>query len=162
MTVTNVVKDPEALTMTITCEFDAPVERVWQLWDDPRQLERWWGPPGYPATFVDHELREGADVSYFMTGPDGDKGHAWWRIVAVAPPHSLEFDDGFSDSSGAPNTEMPTVRVRVALGERAGGTRMTVETTFDSVESMERLLEMGMDEGMRLAAGQMDDILRAA
>ena len=50
MTVTNVHKDPEALTMTITAEFDAPVERVWQLWADPRQLERWWGPPTYPAT----------------------------------------------------------------------------------------------------------------
>ena len=50
MTVTAVRKDPEALTMTLDAEFDASPERVWQLWADPRQLERWWGPPTYPAT----------------------------------------------------------------------------------------------------------------
>ena len=44
MTVKSVEKDTERLTMTITAEFDAPVERVWQLWDDPRRLEQWWGP----------------------------------------------------------------------------------------------------------------------
>ncbi|MEJ7695518.1 MAG: SRPBCC domain-containing protein [Candidatus Limnocylindrales bacterium] len=47
MTVTAVRKDPEDLTLTITAQFDASPERVWQLWADPRQLERWWGPPTY-------------------------------------------------------------------------------------------------------------------
>jgi hypothetical protein len=50
MTVMAVQKDPQNLTMTLTAEFDAPPMRVWQLWSDPRQLERWWGPPTYPAT----------------------------------------------------------------------------------------------------------------
>ena len=45
MTVTAVRKDPETLTMTLTAEFDATPERVWELWADPRKLERWWGPP---------------------------------------------------------------------------------------------------------------------
>ena len=54
MTVTNILKDAESLTMTINATFDAPVERVWQVWNDPRQLERWWGPPEYPATFERH------------------------------------------------------------------------------------------------------------
>ena len=80
MTVTSVHKDPEALTMTITAEFDAPVEQVWQMWADPRQLERWWGPPTYPATVVDHDLTPGGRVTYFMTGPEGDKP----RLVAGA------------------------------------------------------------------------------
>ena len=53
MTVTAVRKDPDALTMTLTAEFEASPERVWDLWADPRQLERWWGPPTYPATFTD-------------------------------------------------------------------------------------------------------------
>ena len=56
MPVTDVNKDLDALTMTITAEFDAGAERVWEMWSDPRQLERWWGPPSYPATFVDHDL----------------------------------------------------------------------------------------------------------
>jgi uncharacterized protein YndB with AHSA1/START domain len=56
MSVTSVHKDPENMTMTIAAEFDAPIGRVWQLWANPRQLERWWGPPTYPATVVDHDL----------------------------------------------------------------------------------------------------------
>ena len=57
MAVTDVHKDPTELTMTIASEWDAPIARVWQLWADPRKLERWWGPPTYPATVVEHELR---------------------------------------------------------------------------------------------------------
>ena len=79
MTVTNVHKDPDALTMAITVELDATVERAWQLWADPRQLERWWGPPGYPATFVDHDLVGGGRVTYFMTSPEGESTTAGGR-----------------------------------------------------------------------------------
>lgn len=79
MTVTDVHKDPEALTMTITAEFEAPPERVWELWADPKQLEQWWGPPTYPAT--GHELTPGGKVEYHMTGPEGDQPHGYWEVV---------------------------------------------------------------------------------
>ena len=59
MPVTDVNKDLDALTMTITAEFDAGAERIWEMWSDPRQLERWWGPPSFPATFVEHDLSPG-------------------------------------------------------------------------------------------------------
>ena len=73
MTVTAVRKDPQSRTMTLEAEFDASPERVWQLWADPRQLERWWGPPTYPATVDAHDLRPGGRVEYHMTGPEGDQ-----------------------------------------------------------------------------------------
>ena len=85
MTVTAVRKDPKALTLTIAAEFDALPERVWQLWADPRQLERWWGPPTYPATFTSHDLVPGSRVEYHMTGPEGDQPHGYWDIVEVDP-----------------------------------------------------------------------------
>jgi uncharacterized protein YndB with AHSA1/START domain len=161
MTVTAVHKDPKALTMTITTELDAPVARAWQLWDDPRQLERWWGPPTYPATFVDHDLSPGGTVTYFMTGPEGDQPHGWWRVLAVDAPNHLEFEDGFADGNGAPDPAMPVMVMRVDLHDRpGGGTRMTIETAFASVDDMEKILSMGMEEGMSAALGQMDDVLR--
>ena len=161
MTVKDVKKDPATLSMVVTAEFDAPVERVWQLWADPRQLERWWGPPGYPATFVDHDLAPGGVMNYFMTSPEGDKHHAWWRVTTVDAPRSIELVDGFGDAAD-PNTDMPTTDMRVVLSDRAGGgTDMVMTSTFPSLEAMERLLEMGMDEGLRAAMSQMDDILAA-
>jgi uncharacterized protein YndB with AHSA1/START domain len=161
MTVTSIAKDPAALTMTVTSEFDAPIDRVWSLWEDPRQLERWWGPPGYPATVDDHDLSVGGWVKYHMTGPDGEQPRGWWRILAVDAPRRLEFEDGFADEAGDPNPESPPVTMRVTLDERPdGGTRMVVETTFPSAEDMERLITMGMEEGISLSIGQIDDLLR--
>jgi uncharacterized protein YndB with AHSA1/START domain len=160
VTVTSVEKDAELLTMTIAVDLDVPVSRAWELWSDPRQLERWWGPPTYPATFVDHDLSIGATCTYFMTGPEGDQPHGWWRVVAVDPPRSLEIEDGFADGDGAPNPDLPVMVMRLDLADRDGsGTTMTLVTTFASVADMERILEMGMEEGIRAAIGQMDAIV---
>jgi uncharacterized protein YndB with AHSA1/START domain len=162
MTVTSVHKDPEALTMTISAQFDAPIGTVWRLWENPRLLERWWGPPTYPATFVDHDLTPGGTVTYFMTGPDGDKPRGWWRVIAVEPPRHLEFEDGFADDAGNPNPEMPTMTIRVSLSEGPdGSTGMAIETAFPSLQAMEQLLAMGMEEGMAAAIGQIDALLRS-
>ena len=89
MTVTAVRKDPQTLTMTLEAEFEAPPERVWQLWADPRQLERWWGPPTYPATVTTHDLTPGGRVEYHMTGPEGDQPHGYWEVVEADAPHRL-------------------------------------------------------------------------
>jgi uncharacterized protein YndB with AHSA1/START domain len=162
MSVTSVVKDREAKTMTLTAEFDAPVERVWGVWADPRKLERWWGPPTYPATFEQHDLTPGGSVTYFMTGPEGDRPRGWWKVIAVDPPHSLEFEDGFSDESGRPQPDMPVMTMRVSIDEQPDGrTRMTIETTFPSLEAMDQLTAMGMEEGITAAVGQIDELLRA-
>jgi len=160
MTVTAVRKDTHALSLTLDAEFDASAERVWQLWSDPRQLERWWGPPTYPATFTRHELRPGGRVEYHMTGPDGDQPHGYWEVEEVDPPHSLAVRDGFANEDGSPNPEMPTNEFRVTIEElRPGRTRMSIVSTFPSTEAMEQLLAMGMEDGLTQAVGQIDAIL---
>ncbi|MEV5550892.1 SRPBCC domain-containing protein [Streptomyces sp. NPDC052309] len=161
MSVTSLDKDVDNLTLTLIADFAAPVEKVWQLWADPRQLERWWGPPTFPATVERHELTPGGDVTYFMTGPEGEKHRGWWRVTSVDAPTSLEFTDGFADQDGAPSADMPTTTTRVRLTERDGGTRMEIRSVFDSLEQMEQLTKMGMEEGLREAVGQMDALLVA-
>ncbi|MDQ0848894.1 uncharacterized protein YndB with AHSA1/START domain [Arthrobacter sp. B3I9] len=159
MTVISSTKNPEALSFTLIAEFDAGVERVWQVWEDPRQLERWWGPPSWPATFEKHELTPGGEASYFMTGPDGEKARGWWRITAVQAPSHLEFDDGFADDDGAPVEAMGTTHATVTLEAIGDRTRMTILSTFESEEQLNQMVEMGMEEGMKEAAGQIDALL---
>jgi uncharacterized protein YndB with AHSA1/START domain len=159
MTVTSVDTDVDNLTLTLIADFSAPAEQVWQLWADPRLLERWWGPPTYPATVEKHDLTPGGEVTYFMTGPEGDKSHGYWRVSAVEPPRSLEIVDGFAKEDGTPNPDMPTTTMRMELSEHGGGTRMVVRSVFDSREQMEQMVNMGMAEGIREAAGQMDALL---
>ena len=134
---------------------------MWQLWADPRQLERWWGPPTYPATVVDHDLVAGGTVNYFMTGPEGDKSHGYWRVIAVDAPHLLEVQDGFADDTGAPNPDLPTTTMRVVLSEEGGVTQVVTTSTFPSREAMEQLVNMGMEDGLRAAMAQMDEIVVA-
>ena len=160
MTVTAVRKDPEALTLTLDAEFDASPERVWQLWADPRQLERWWGPPTYPATFTRHDLSIGSRVEYHMTGPGGDQPKGYWDIVEVAPPHRLVFIDGFANEDGTPNADMPGNTALVTIQKtEAGRTRMSIQSTYPSTAAMEQNLAMGMEQGLTEAVGQIDAIL---
>jgi uncharacterized protein YndB with AHSA1/START domain len=161
MSITSVDKDLDNLSITLTAEFEAPVEDVWQLWADPRKLERWWGPPTYPATVEQHDLRPGGTVTYYMTSPDGEKYHGWWRVTAVNPPTSLEFNDGFADPDGNPVPDMPVSTVRMQLAPRAGGTRMELRSAFEDREQMEKVLAMGVLEGMQESIGQMDALLVA-
>jgi uncharacterized protein YndB with AHSA1/START domain len=159
MTITSVETDYDNLTIALIAEFDAPLEQVWTLWSDPRKLERWWGPPSYPATVENHDLTPGGEVTYFMSGPDGESSRGMWRVTAVGPPTSLEFTDAFADASWAPITDMPVSRVRVRLTERDGGTRMEIRYTLESREDLEKLLGTGVVEGLRGAVGQIDELL---
>ncbi len=59
MPVTAVTRDPETLTMTVIADFAADLRRLWQVYVDPRQLERFWGPPEYPSTFTHHDAAPG-------------------------------------------------------------------------------------------------------
>lgn len=161
MTVVDTIKDADALTLTIVSEFTAPVDRVWQVWADPRQLERWWGPPTWPATVTDHDLVVGGRVAYSMTGPDGEKAHGLWQIRVVEPPHTLEYEDRFADDAGEPDDSMPVTVGRVELAAAGTGTRMSITTTFASVEAMEQMITMGMLEGMTLALSQIEGVLTA-
>jgi len=159
MTVTSTRKDVEALTLGFVTEFEAPIERVWDLFQDPRKLERWWGPPGWPATFTQYDFVPGGDASYYMTGPDGTRAAGWWQITAIDAPQRLEFDDGFADEEGKRVEEMGAAHGVVTLEGIGAVTRMTITTYFESREQFDKMAEMGMEEGMREALGQIDAIL---
>ena len=152
-------KDADNLTMTVVAEFDATVERVWQIWSDPRQLERWWGPPTWPATFESHDFVPGGKASYYMTGPEGEKAAGWWLFTDISAPTTLSFDDGFADDSGNPSSTLPVTHATATLDDLDGKTRMTIRSRFDSLEQLEQLVEMGMEEGMASALGQIDAIV---
>lgn len=160
MTVTAVEKDFDALTMTVTAEFDAVAERVWQLYADPRKLEQWWGPPTYPATFVQHDLAPGAVCTYYMTGPDGNRSHGWWKVIDVQAPRAFRVQDGFGESPDHAPEGMPMMTMSVSLHDLDDGrTRVVIVSEFASVEQLQQLLEMGVEEGLKAAMGQMDGVL---
>lgn len=159
MPVTSVTKDPDQLTMTVVAEFPVPRQRLWDAFADPRQLEKFWGPVEWPATFTRHDMAVGGRSNYHMTGPDGEKSGGYWKFVAVDAPRSFEVIDGFVGDDGEPNNEMPNMRMVYTFEDIEGGSRMVGVTHFNSLEQLEQLLGMGMEEGMVSAMSQMDDVI---
>ena len=111
MPVTSVASDANALTLTVVGDYPVPVERLWAAYADPRQLERFWGPDTWPATFTRHDMEVGGRSEYYMTGPDGSTPRGWWRFVAVEPVRRIEVEDGFAHDDGTPNDAMPSMRM---------------------------------------------------
>ena len=162
MTVIDVQKDADALTMTMTVELDTTVERAWQLWADPRQFERWWGPPGYPPTVVDYDLRAGGRIAFFTTGPEGEREDSTWEVVAADPPRHLELRDADVDDDGRPSDGNAMTAMLTTITEGTGGSAvMVVRIHFDSRVGMEQVLAIGVEEGMRMVFSQIDEVLSA-
>ncbi|MGQ0573070.1 MAG: SRPBCC family protein [Pseudonocardia sp.] len=159
MPVTDVRHDLDTRTLTIVADFAAPVERIWQVYADPRQLEKVWGPPTYPATVVDHDLRPGGRVTYFMTGPEGDKHAGYWLVTDVDEPTGFAFEDGFAAPDFTPNPSMPVSRNVFTFAPHDGGTRATYVSSYETAEALQQVLDMGVVEGASAAIGQIDDLV---
>ncbi len=159
MPITSMTKDPDALTMTVVADFDAPLRRLWDAYVDPRMIERFWGPPTWPATFIRHDASPGGRSHYFMTGPDGETNHGYWEWTAVDEMRSFEVLDGFAHADGAPDADIPSMRIRFTFEETPTGSRSVTTTHFGSVDELEQLLTMGMEEGLSAAMGQIDAVL---
>lgn len=159
MPVTSVDTDVDTLTMTVVADFTVPARRVWEAYSDPRQLEKFWGPPGWPATFPRHDMVPGGMSRYYMTGPDGERMNGLWEIVRVEAPRCLEVRDRFVGEDGMADDSMPTMKVVLNFEDTDAGSQLVVTTSFNSLSDMEQLVEMGMDEGLRTAMAQIDQVL---
>ncbi|EYT57703.1 MULTISPECIES: SRPBCC family protein [Microbacterium] len=160
MPVTDVTTDAENLTMTVVADFAAPIERVWSAYSDPRQLERFWGPPGWPATFTAWDHTVGGRALYSMSGPRGEKSSGAWEFVSIDAPNSFEVIDSFVDESGKPLDGFPAQRMSFVFEPTAEGTRMVTTSHFDSVDALEQVVEMGQVEGLKMAMAQLDTVLQ--
>jgi uncharacterized protein YndB with AHSA1/START domain len=159
MPITDVISNAQDLTLTVIAEYPVSLTRLWDAYADPRQLERFWGPKEWPATFTRHDMAIGGYSHYHMTGPDGTQSRGWFRFLDVKPYESFEVEDGFADEHGVANTSLPTMRMIFAFEATATGSRFRSTTFFASLESMEQLVQMGMMEGMKSAMSQIDDVV---
>ena len=154
MPITSVTSDANALTLTVVGDYPVPQKRLWDAFADPRQLERFWGPPTWPATFTRHDMKVGGRAEYFLTGPKGEKWSGSWKFTAVNPISSFEAHDG---EDNAEDENMPS-SMKFAFEATPTGSRMTVVTQFSSIEAMEQVA-VGMEEGLRAAMPQLDAVL---
>ena len=154
MPLTSVTRDAAQLTLTVVGDYPVPQQRLWDAFADPRQLERFWGPPTWPATFTRHDLKVGGRAEYFLSGENGEKWIGSWTFTAVTPISSFEAHDG---EDNAEDEDMPA-SMKFTFDATPTGSRITIVTRFSSVEAMEQTTP-GMEEGLRAAMPQLDAVL---
>ena len=154
MPITSVTKDAEKLTLTVVADYPVSQQRLWDAWADPRQLERFWGPPFAPSTFTHHDFKVGGRAEYFLSGPNGEKWSGSWTFTAVNPISSFAALDG---DDNADDENLPA-SMTFAFDVTPTGSRMTIVTRFSSIEAMEATIP-GMEQGLRAALPQLDALL---
>ncbi|RSN18103.1 SRPBCC domain-containing protein [Streptomyces sp. WAC 05977] len=154
MPITSVTKEPEKLSLTVVADFPVPRKRLWKAWEDPRQLERFWGPPFAPATFTHHDFRAGGRAEYHLSGPNGEKWPNSWKFTEVSPIDFFEAEDGDDNDENMPTS------MTFTFESTPTGSRLIHVTRFSSVEAMEKTIP-GMEEGFRAAMPQLDALLEA-
>jgi uncharacterized protein YndB with AHSA1/START domain len=148
-------------TLVTTRVFDAPPDRVFKAWTDPKQLARWFPPEGLTAPVCELDVRVGGAIRIDMKGPEGEpfngqlfRGRGVYR--EVVPNKRLAFT--FQPEMGE-GQAIPTVLMTVDFEDQAGKTKLTIRQTLDTVAQYEEMVKQGMAEGLAESLGKLAGVL---
>ncbi|MGQ0540356.1 MAG: SRPBCC domain-containing protein [Blastocatellia bacterium] len=152
-------KDTE---LVITREFDAPRDLVWQVWTEPKHIEKWFGPEGFNTRVKSMDFRQGGKWEYVMIGPDGAEypfGGVYLEIEPIEKVVSTnEFGEEYTERN--PDISMPKIMSVTTLFEDHGTTtRVVIKTTHATAEDRKKHEEMGVVAGWNSSFDKMDDYL---
>jgi uncharacterized protein YndB with AHSA1/START domain len=155
-----VVKDLANRKITVTRHLEADVETVWSMWTKPELLDTWWAPRPWRAETKTHDFKPGGKWIYFMVGPDGERHGALVEYTKIDKLKSFEGTDAFADEKGNKNTDLPQTTWKVEFRKTTEGTKITATITASAQGAIEKMLEMGFEQGFTMALDQLDEILQ--
>jgi uncharacterized protein YndB with AHSA1/START domain len=156
-----VVKDLENKRIVVSRQFESDVETVWEMWTRPDLIDTWWAPKPWRAETKSQDFKPGGKWIYAMIGPEGERHWSSVEYTKVNEMKSFEGIDAFSDENGNKTVDLPQTKWKVEFQETPGGTRVTATLTADDKETLEKLLEMGFEQGFVMALSNLDEYLKA-
>lgn len=157
--------DHETGKLTVTREFSAPIEKVWEAWTNPEIYAQWWGPRGWSTTVKHMEVKPGGYVLYGMKCEDEAQGdwfgkESWGKSVyeTVDPPKELTYVDYFCDDQGIEDETMPITPVIVRFEANGDTTKIVSISTFAKPEDLKTVLDMGMQEGLTQTWDRLEEL----
>lgn len=135
------------------------LEQAFELWGNPRTLEKWWGPPGFPCTVERFELEPGGVVTYAMTDADANRYPGWWRVQEVSPTTRILLNDGFGESPDDAATDFPVTTTEVTFTPHGDQILMRIHSVYATTQDLQQVIDMGVEEGFSAALQQIDDLL---
>lgn len=152
-------KDIDNKKLAVSREFSAPSSKVWKAWTEPAMLDQWWAPKPWKAETKTMNFKTGGFWLYAMVGPDATRH--WSRADYISVTELKEFTgkDCFCDENGIRNPDFPSMLWEVKFHAKENSTLVTIDITFDSIEDLKKIVEMGFEEGFRMAHGNLDQLL---
>lgn len=160
MTTTKTNIETDGKQLIIKRIFEAPPALMFDVWSDCKHLKHWWGPKEWPMHECEMDFRVGGTWHFCLRGPnEGDE--SWGKVIydEIDKPDKIVYRDYFSDREGNINEEMPGSKTVLEFFEDNGVTLQVSTTEYESPESLQKVLDMGMIDGMNSSMNRLDEYL---
>ncbi len=158
---TSYEKDMSNKKIIVNRMFNAPAELVWKAWTEKDILDQWWAPKPWRAETKTMNFTVGGCWLYAMTGPEGERHWSKADYTAITPVKSFSGIDCFCDENGVKNETFPTQVWNVHFEAADNATNVHVEIAFDKAEDLQKIVEMGFEQGFAMAHTNLDEVLKA-
>ncbi len=149
--------DKAAKTVSITREFDADLSLVWDAYTKQELLDQWWAPKPYASKTKVMDFEVGGRRFYAMVSPEGNERWALQKYTSISPKTNFKFFNAFADKDE--NLDLPGSDWDLNFSEQNGKTIVTVIIYNESLERMEKQLEMGFKEGTAMQLKNLEELL---
>lgn len=153
--------DKENKRVYVQRTFDSALKNVWAAWTESSLLEQWWAPYPWKTITKTMDFREGGFWLYAMQGPDGTKIWARFDYGAIVPLQYFASEDTFTDEHGVPNSDIAGSDWKTTFTETGNITTVNIELLFKTVADLEKTMEMGFEEGFKMALDNLEELLKA-
>ena len=147
------IVNKETKTVSITKEFNAPRELVWDAYTKPEILDQWWAPRPLTSRTKVMDFQVGGRRFYAMVSPDGQERWVVQKYTSITPKTNFKLFNAFSDENE--NLELPGSDWNITFTEQNGKTTVHTSIYNESLERLERMIEYGFKEG---TMGQMKNL----
>lgn len=152
------IVDKDTKTISVKREFAATKDLVWDAWTKPELLDQWWAPRPYRTVTKSMNFKEGGSWFYSMVGPEGDTHWCKANYKKISSGKSFTYQDAFCDDKGVENTQLPSTQWATQFTAYGDSTVVDVKLVYETVEDLERIIQMGFKEGFTMALGNLDEI----
>ncbi|MES2893503.1 MAG: SRPBCC domain-containing protein [Bacteroidota bacterium] len=157
----NFTVDKEAKKLRVIREFAAPVKNVWAAWTESDLLDQWWAPKPWKTETKSMDFRVGGTWVYAMVGPEGEKHWCKNDFTSITPLKDFSGRDAFCDEAGNITESLPQSNWANEFSETADSTIVNIEVSYDELSDLEKILEMGMQQGLTAALENLDALLES-
>ena len=150
--------DKSAKTVFITREFDADLSLVWDAFTKPEILDQWVAPKPWKSKTKVLDFKVGGRRFYAMVSPEGQERWVIQKYTSISPRINFKFFNAFSDENE--NPELPGSEWDHTFSEQNETTKVSVVIYNESLERMEKQIEMGFKEGFTMTLNYLDELLK--